>query len=95
VDPSRFYRAAAGVIDVAWQMSTGADLRYPGVQGPRSLRSRLVSTYVSRAQVAAHRDPTVARTFMRTANLTVAPAALLSPPILMRVLRGGAKKARE
>lgn len=88
-EPALFYRKAAAVIDVAWQMSTGSDLRYPSVEGPRTLRSRIVSAYSSRAQVAAHRDPLVARTFMRTANLTVPPTALLAPEILIRVLRAG------
>lgn len=90
-EPSRFYREAAAVVDVAWQMSTGSDLRYPGVEGPRTVRSRIVSAYSSRAQVAAHRDPLVARTFMRTANLTIPPTSLLAPEILIRVLRAGRK----
>lgn len=90
-EPARFYREAAAVVEVAWQMSTGSDLRYPGVEGPRTLRSRIVSAYSSRAQVAAHRDPLVARTFMRTANLTVPPTSLLAPEILIRVLRAGRK----
>jgi 2-polyprenyl-6-methoxyphenol hydroxylase-like FAD-dependent oxidoreductase len=90
VAPARFHHRVAAVVDIAWQMSTGSDLRYPGVVGPRSLRARLVGAYVARAQVAAHRDPLVARTFMRTANLTVPPTALLAPPTVLRVLRRGA-----
>ncbi|WP_236793836.1 NAD(P)/FAD-dependent oxidoreductase [Amycolatopsis sp. GM8] len=86
-DPRRFYREAAAVVDVAWQMSTGSDLRYPGVEGPRSVRGRVVSAYSQRAQVAAHRDPLVARTFMRVANLTLPPTALLAPDVVVRVLR--------
>jgi hypothetical protein len=31
--PRRFYARAAPLIDVAWQMSTNADLSYPGVLG--------------------------------------------------------------
>ncbi|NKQ58657.1 FAD-dependent oxidoreductase [Amycolatopsis sp. K13G38] len=89
-DPVRFYRATAAVIDVAWQMSTGSDLRYPGVAGPRTPRSRIVGAYAARARVAAHRDPVVARTLMRTTNLTIPPASLLTPDIVWRVLaRGG------
>ena len=91
--PARFHREVAAVVDVAWQMSTGSDLRYPGVVGPRTPRSRLVSAYAARAQVAAHRDPAVARTFMRVANLTLPPTALLAPPTLLRVLRSGAHPA--
>ncbi len=89
-DPARFHREVAAVVDTAWRMSTGSDLRYPGVVGPRTPASRAVSAYVTRAQVAAHRDPEVARTFMRVANLTLPPTALLAPPIVLRVLRHGA-----
>ncbi|MFI0816126.1 FAD-dependent oxidoreductase [Streptomyces sp. NPDC021098] len=92
-DPVRFHREVAAVVDIAWQMSTGSDLRYPGVVGPRTPRSRLVSAYAARAQVAAHRDPEVARTFMRVANLTLPPTALLTPPTLLRVLRSGTHPA--
>ena len=90
-DPVRFYRGVAEVVDTAWAMSTGSDLRYPGVEGPRSLRSRIIGAYSARAQVAAHRDPVVARTFMRTANLTIPPTALLAPAVVTRVLRRGGK----
>ncbi|MEU8782754.1 FAD-binding monooxygenase [Streptomyces sp. NPDC048637] len=93
--PDRFHREVAAVVDVAWQLSTGSDLRYPGVVGPRTTRSRIVSAYVTRAQVAAHRDPAVARAFMRVANLTLPPTALLAPPTVLRVLRhGGAVPSR-
>lgn len=95
VDVPQFNRGVAAVVEVAWRMSTGSDLRYPGVEGPRSLRTRLVSAYAARAQVAAHRDPDVARTFMRTANLTLPPAALLAPPMLHRVLRKGTEPAQQ
>jgi hypothetical protein len=75
----RFYTRAAPLIDVAWQMSTNADLNHPGVVGKRTLRTRLTNAYVHRCHVAAHADPAVARTFMRVANL-VDPAAVLLRP---------------
>ena len=68
-------------------MSTTADLNHPGVQGRRTLRTRLVNAYVHRVHVAAHVDPTVARTFMRVANLVEPPKTLLRPTMMARVLR--------
>lgn len=88
--PRRYYRRAARFIDVAWQMSTNADLNHPGVAGRRTLRTRLVNAYVHRAHRAAHVDPTVARTFMRLANLVEPPAVLLTPAMMARILRYGA-----
>ena len=87
--PRRFYTRAAPLIDVAWQMSTNADLNYPGVQGKRTLRTRLTNAYVRRCHVAAHADPAVARTFMRVANLVDPVAVLLRPATVARVLRHG------
>ena len=91
LDPHEYYRRAGQVVDVAWRMSTGSDLRYPGVQGRRTLPGRVLGAYVRRAQVAAHHHPAVARTFMRTANLTEPPAALLAPAVVGLVLRHGGR----
>ncbi|KLL10162.1 NAD(P)/FAD-dependent oxidoreductase [Protofrankia coriariae] len=87
--PARFYRQAGRVVDVAWDMANGADLRYPGVQGRRGLRDRLVGPYAERVQVAAHQDATVARALMNTLNLVDAPTALLRPAVAAGVLRFG------
>ncbi|MFE9581653.1 FAD-dependent oxidoreductase [Nocardia sp. NPDC006044] len=87
--PARFYSAAGKVVDVAWQLSAGADLSHPGVLGPRTPRTRLTNAYVARVQRAAHVDPLVARTFLRVANLVEPPAALLHPRIASRILLRG------
>ncbi|WP_250289704.1 FAD-dependent oxidoreductase [Frankia sp. CiP1_Cm_nod1] len=87
--PARFYRQAGRLVDVAWDMANGADLRYPGVQGRRGPRERLVGPYAERVQVAAHRDATVARALMKTLNLVDAPTALLRPAVAAGVLRFG------
>src|SRR5262249_3648915 len=92
--PRRFYLRAAPLIDTAWQMSTNADLNHPGVRGARSLRTRLTNAYVQRCHVAAHADPSVARTFMRVANLVEPASVLLTPKTLVRVMRHGADHAR-
>ncbi|MFB8280178.1 FAD-dependent oxidoreductase [Nocardia colli] len=90
--PTRFYSAASKVVDVAWQLSAGADLSHPGVLGPRTPRTRLTNAYVARVQRAAHVDPLVARTFLRVANLVEPPTALLHPRIASRILlRGNAR----
>jgi flavin-dependent dehydrogenase len=87
--PRRFYARATPYIDIAWQMSTGADLSYPGVVGRRTLQIRVRNAYVHRCHIAAHADPAVARTFMRVANLVDPASALLQPAMLARVLRHG------
>ncbi len=87
--PARFYRQAGRLVDAAWEMATGADLRYPGVQGRRGLRSRLVGAYGERVQIAAHHDATVAGALMNVLNLVDTPTALLRPAVVAGVVRSG------
>lgn len=84
--PARFQAGAEAVVEVAWRLSTGSDLANPGVAGPRPLRTRLTNAYVARAHRAAHRDPVVARAFLRVGNLVDPPAALLHPDLARRIL---------
>ena len=82
----RFFRAAAKPIDMAWQQVLGADLALPQVQGPRPLPGRAINAYVSRALIAAERDPAVAEQFLRVASLQCLPTRLFRPAIALRVL---------
>ncbi|KJE21907.1 flavin-dependent dehydrogenase [Frankia torreyi] len=91
--PGRFYRAVGPVLDVAWDMATSSDLRYPAVVGRRTLRGRVTGSYAARAQRRAHRDPAVARTLMRVVHLAEPPTALLRPALAARVLAPGAPRA--
>ncbi|CAJ61855.1 FAD-dependent oxidoreductase [Frankia alni] len=91
--PGRFYRAVGPVLDVAWDMATSSDLRYPAVAGRRTLRGRVTGSYAARAQRRAHRDPAVARTLMRVVHLAEPPTALLRPALAARVLAPGAPRA--
>ncbi|MCL9797709.1 FAD-dependent oxidoreductase, partial [Frankia sp. AgKG'84/4] len=43
--PRRFYGAVTPVLDVAWDMATSSDLRYPRVTGRRSPRGRVTGAY--------------------------------------------------
>ncbi|MBO3750426.1 FAD-binding monooxygenase [Streptosporangiaceae bacterium NEAU-GS5] len=83
----RFYERAARIIDVPWDMSVGGDLRFPAVEGPRTLRVKLLNAYIGRLHAAAAADPVVGRAFLSVANLQAPPQRLLSPGVLFRVLR--------
>ena len=48
-----FFADLAGVVDVPWDIAVGGDLVYPGVEGRRTLRSRLINTYLGRLHAAA------------------------------------------
>ncbi|GIF07034.1 FAD-dependent oxidoreductase [Actinoplanes siamensis] len=89
VDPRAFYAATTPIVDLAWGISAGADLAYPQVAGRRTAQVRLMNAYLSRLQRAAVHDGQVTRTFMRVAGLVEPPQALMSPGMLLRVLRHG------
>lgn len=82
----RFFRRAARLIDVPWDIAAGSDLRLPSVPGPRPARVRLVNAYVARVHAAAAVDPEVGAAFLRVANLIDPPASLLRPGLAAKVL---------
>ncbi|GII88632.1 FAD-binding monooxygenase [Sphaerisporangium siamense] len=90
----RFHGRAARIIDVAWDISVGGDLRFPSVEGPRPLRLKLLNAYIARLHVAAGADPAVGHAFLSVANLQAPPQRLLSPGVLARVLRPRPGRAR-
>ena len=91
----RFFRAAAKVIDVPWQLAVSSDLALPNVPGPRPLRMRIVNAYIARLQRAATHDPKVSAAFIRVIHLVAPPASLFAPWIFLRVMLGWRTPARE
>ncbi|TWE16242.1 flavin-dependent dehydrogenase [Kitasatospora atroaurantiaca] len=83
----RFFRRAAEAADVPWDMSVGGDLRFPFVEGRRTLRVKLLNRYVARLHQAAAEDSEVGRAFLWVANLKSPPQRLFAPGVLSRVLR--------
>jgi 2-polyprenyl-6-methoxyphenol hydroxylase-like FAD-dependent oxidoreductase len=83
----RVLRALARVIDAPWELTIGADLTVPGVDGPRTAKLRVANAYVTRLQAAAAHDPALARAFIRVTALVDRPHALLRPAIALGVLR--------
>jgi hypothetical protein len=70
-------------------MAAGGDLAFPGVQGRRTLKVRLVNAYLARLHAAAAHDADLAAAFIRVAGLVAPPQTLLRPGIVLRVLRNG------
>ncbi len=87
--PRRFLRDLAGVVDVPWDLAVGGDLAFPGVQGRRTRKVRLVNAYLARLHAAAADDASLASAFLRVAGLVAPPRSLLRPSIAVRVLRAG------
>jgi 2-polyprenyl-6-methoxyphenol hydroxylase-like FAD-dependent oxidoreductase len=84
----RFFRAAAVPIGHAWDLSVGADLALPEVQGRRSARVRLINAYLRRLRATAEHDLAVAAAFSAVVAMLEPPAHVLRPAIALRVARG-------
>jgi 2-polyprenyl-6-methoxyphenol hydroxylase-like FAD-dependent oxidoreductase len=87
----RFFKAAAGVVDVPWDIAVGNDLRHPAVEGARPAFVRFINWYIGKLHVAAQHDAKLTNAFLRVANLVASPATLLGPSVALRVLLGNLK----
>ncbi|CAB3793099.1 hypothetical protein LMG28614_03650 [Paraburkholderia ultramafica] len=84
----RFFRAAAKIVDIPWDIAVGNDLRHPQVKGARPPMLRFINWYIGKLHFAATRDSTLATEFLKVINLMMPPSSLLSPAIARRVWQG-------
>ncbi|MDG4757346.1 squalene monooxygenase [Micromonospora sp. WMMD710] len=82
---SRFFAAAAAVIDVPWAAVAANDLRLPKAVGDRSMLDQRRGAYLERLRRAATEDPVLATAFLRVTHLMDPPSALFAPEIAGRV----------
>jgi 2-polyprenyl-6-methoxyphenol hydroxylase-like FAD-dependent oxidoreductase len=84
----RFFKAAARVIDMPWQLAVGGDLALPLVPGPRPFPVKLINAYIARVQRVAVHDAVVAAAFVKVIHMLAPPPSLLAPALMWRVWRG-------
>ena len=84
--PPRFQQAIAREIKTPWMLATGEDLRYPGTEGHRSLRTRLFNWYIRRVIGLTASQPLVAAAFFQVWHLLKPLKALFEPRIVRAVL---------
>ena len=84
--PQRIQKAIAREIKVAWLLSTGEDLRYPGTEGHRSVDIRLFNWYIRRLIALTASDPLAAKAFFQIYHLLKPLRSLFVPHILWAVL---------
>ncbi|MBK8905386.1 MAG: FAD-dependent monooxygenase [Anaerolineaceae bacterium] len=83
-----FFKRAAKVIDVPWQLAVGEDFRFPQTTGPKPPGTDFINRYVAKVHRATLHDEVVGEAFLKVMNLMAPPPSLFHPRILWRVLRG-------
>lgn len=83
----KFFRAITEHINLAWDLATGEDFRYPEIEGKRPMGTGFLHKYVAQVHRASQVDPEVHIAFLRVMNMLEQPASLMKPAILGRVLR--------
>ncbi len=83
-----FFKAAAKVVEIPWQLAVGEDFRYPETKGKKPAGTDLINAYVTKVHQATHHDTIVYTAFLKVMNLMAAPTSLFHPQILWRVLWG-------
>jgi 2-polyprenyl-6-methoxyphenol hydroxylase-like FAD-dependent oxidoreductase len=84
--PRRFYRRAGAIVDRAWTLAAGEDLRFPQVRGPRPFGAEYVNAYIARLHRASHKDPTVLKALLEVMSLRRPPPWLMTPGMLWRAI---------
>jgi 2-polyprenyl-6-methoxyphenol hydroxylase-like FAD-dependent oxidoreductase len=83
----QFFRRSAKIVDAAWAISAGNDVRMPEANGRRSAATSLTNWYVAKLLQAGHADPHIARAFLNVSNLVATPPSLAHPSVLFGMLR--------
>lgn len=81
-----FFRRAAKIVDIPWQLAVGEDFRYTETTGPKPAGIDLVNKYVSRVQRATLSDEVVCKAFLNVMSLLKPPTSLFHPRIFWRVM---------
>jgi 2-polyprenyl-6-methoxyphenol hydroxylase-like FAD-dependent oxidoreductase len=82
-----FFKRAAKVVDIPWQLAVGEDFRFATTSGPKPPGTDFINRYVDKVNLASHHDEVVCAAFLTVMNMLAPSTSLMKPQILWRVLR--------
>ncbi|MGW4484848.1 FAD-dependent oxidoreductase [Amycolatopsis sp. NPDC004368] len=93
VRASEFFALQRVVVDAAWDLSTGADLELPHVDGPYPRGYRLQKWAIGQIVAASVHDPEIARRFDEVTYFLAHPATLAKPGTLVKAILANRRKS--
>jgi deazaflavin-dependent oxidoreductase (nitroreductase family) len=91
---SDYYRAAAEVTAVPWQMAVDGDFAYPQTTGPRPRGVHFRNRFATRLMLASQVVPDLKKTFFGVLQLVVPPEELMRPRVVRQALLHGRRPGR-
>ena len=88
----RYFKAARTPVEHAWKLATDADRGLPELGLPAKPTDRVLNRYYGRLIAAAQHDEALAHILYDVTGMLAAPARLLAPAVIARVLRGPARR---
>jgi 2-polyprenyl-6-methoxyphenol hydroxylase-like FAD-dependent oxidoreductase len=85
-----FYARITPVVDAAWAAAVGGDLKYPQVEGARSLEWQQFHDFLNQVYQATSRDVEVSRVLVRVLNFLDGAEALQDSAFIARVRNAAA-----
>ena len=89
-----YFRAAGRIVNTPWSIAVGGDFVYDGTTGKKPAGTDVVNRYMERVIIAGQRDDKVVIRLNEVLALLRPPGALMTPPIVARVLLGSRRARR-
>lgn len=88
-----FFKQAAKVVDIPWQLAVGEDFRWQETEGAKAPGTDLINQYTARLFRMMAEDIVVYEQFMKVMNFLAPPTTLMHPRLLWRALMWREKKS--
>lgn len=88
-----FFKQAAKVVDIPWQLAVGEDFRWQETEGTKAPGTDLINRYTARLFRMMAEDTVVYKQFMKVMNFLAPPTSLMHPRLLWRALMWREKKS--
>lgn len=90
-----FFKRAARIVDIPWQLAVGEDFRFPETTGPKPAGTDFINRYVAQVHRATRFDAEVCRAFLYVMNLLKPPSSLMTPGMMLRVWQANRSRPRQ